>query len=270
MLLKGLFGFKVIFKGAFEILSKKSGRKFVRLSIGHGERERYRPGTFKLHGRKFQYADNMSFLWQFHDIFVKEVYKFQTNNAQPLIIDCGSNIGLSVLYFKKQYPNSRVIAFEADPDIFDTQIKNLSHLEGVESHNEAVWTDDIGIKLFRNKADGAYISDGGDIQVNSVRLRDFLKAYDHIDLLKLDVEGAEFDLIKDCKDELHRVEKLFVEIHTFSGQQQHMAELLTTIESAGFRYFIENANYQNSPLTGSWRSSDTGMDMQLNLYAIRE
>ncbi len=270
MSLKGLFGFKVLLKGAFEILSKKSGRKFIRLCFGHGERNRYKPSVVSLFGNKLHYADNMSFLWQFHDIFVKEVYKFKTESKQPVIIDCGSNIGLSVIYFKKHYPEAKVVAFEADPDIFKLQVENLKHLEHVDPRNEAVWIDDKGIKLFRNKADGAFVSDAGDVQVSSIRLRDFLKTFDQIDLLKLDVEGAEFDLIRDCKDELSRVDMLFVEIHTFSGQQQCMAELLTTIESAGFRYFIENANYQNSPLTGSWKSSDTGMDMQLNLYAIRE
>ncbi|MEQ8556265.1 MAG: FkbM family methyltransferase [Cyclobacteriaceae bacterium] len=270
MSLKGLFGFKVLFKGAFEVLSKKSGRQFIRLCLGHGEKERYQKSATRLYGNKFHYVDNMSFLWQFHDIFVKEVYKFKTDKKQPVIIDCGSNIGLSVIYFKKHYPESKVVAFEADPDIYKVQVENLRHLKHVDPRNEAVWTDDKGIKLFRNKADGAFISEGGDVTVDSVRLKDLLKTFDRIDLLKMDVEGAEFDLIRDCKEELYRVDKLFVEIHTFSGQQQHMAELLTSIESSGFRYFIENANYQNNPLDGSWKSSDTGMDMQLNLYAVRE
>ncbi|MEQ8880787.1 MAG: FkbM family methyltransferase, partial [Cyclobacteriaceae bacterium] len=247
-----------------------AGRAFLRYCFIYGGKKRFiRFGTH-LFKKSILIADNLSFLWQFHDIFVKEVYKFKTESKQPIIIDCGSNIGLSVIYFKKHYPAAKVVAFEADPDIFKLQVKNLKHLEHVDPRNEAVWIDDKGIKLFRNKADGAFVSDAGDVQVSSIRLRDFLKTFDQIDLLKLDVEGAEFDLIRDCKEELSRVDKLFVEIHTFSGQQQCMAELLTTIESAGFRYFIENANYQNSPLTGSWKSSDTGMDMQLNLYAIRE
>ncbi|CAN0317493.1 unnamed protein product, partial [Chrysoparadoxa australica] len=125
MSLKGLFGFKVLFKGVFEILWKKTGRKFLLLCILHGENKRFRSGNFKLFGQRFYYVDNMSFLWQFHDIFVKQVYKFKTDSEHPVIIDCGSNIGLSVIYFKKQYPKAKVTAFEADPDIYKVQLQNL-------------------------------------------------------------------------------------------------------------------------------------------------
>ncbi len=270
MSFKGLFGFKVLFKGTFEILSKKSGRKFIALCIGHGEKKRFQPGKAKLFGNIIQYVDNMSFLWQFHDIFVKEVYKFTTNNAKPLIIDCGSNIGLSVLYFKMQYPHSHIIAFEADSEIYRIQKENTDYLQTIESYGSAVWTHDKGINLFRNNADGAYVTEKGEDKVASVRLRDLLASRESVDLLKLDIEGAEFDVIEDCSDQLYKVDKLFVELHTFAGQSQKVSELIAIIESSGFRYFIENANYQNSPLGGNWKAGDTGMDMQLNLYAIRE
>ena len=50
------------------------------------------------------------------DIFVRRIYHFESHRSDPLIIDCGSNIGLSILYFVSTYPSSRVIAFEPDPD----------------------------------------------------------------------------------------------------------------------------------------------------------
>ena len=47
----------------------------------------------------------------FEEIFIHEVYKFESRNSNPCIIDCGSNIGMSILYFKCLYPYSTITAF---------------------------------------------------------------------------------------------------------------------------------------------------------------
>src|SRR5688500_10055596 len=52
------------------------------------------------------------------EIFVREIYRFETDIRNPVIIDCGSNIGLSVLYFHKSYPGARILAFEPDAGNF--------------------------------------------------------------------------------------------------------------------------------------------------------
>ena len=65
--------------------------------------------------------------WYYHSIdelFVDEVYKSVLNTEQPYILDCGANIGLSVIYFKKQWPNATVIAFEPDEKNFEYLNKN--------------------------------------------------------------------------------------------------------------------------------------------------
>jgi hypothetical protein len=54
----------------------------------------------------------------FREIFEAGTYLFHTDRPRPLILDCGSNIGVSILVFKKLYPNSRIICFEADPMTF--------------------------------------------------------------------------------------------------------------------------------------------------------
>lgn len=211
----------------------------------------------------------MSFLWQFHDIFFKNVYAFQTSVERPVIIDCGANIGLSILYFKKMFPEAEVIGFEPDPDVYRALQQNVSGFSGVHCHEKAVWVHDRGIYLERDFADGAHVTEKSEHFISSIRLRDELGKHERIDLLKMDIEGAEFELLEDCKGSLQHVERLFIEIHTFAGQLQKVADLLKAVEAAGFRYFLENANYQNEPLSGSWIKSTTGMDMQLNLYAIR-
>ena len=53
------------------------------------------------------------------EIFRKGAYLFHTDKKQPLILDCGSNIGMSILFFKMLYPGARIIGFEPDPDTFE-------------------------------------------------------------------------------------------------------------------------------------------------------
>ena len=53
----------------------------------------------------------------YEDIFINRVYEFEASRPDPRIIDCGSNIGMSVLYFKHVYPEARIVGFEPDPTI---------------------------------------------------------------------------------------------------------------------------------------------------------
>ena len=62
---------------------------------------RYQKGRTDIFGFDFTFIDSASFLSQYFEIFTKQILSFETKNKQPYIIDCGSNIGVSILYFKK-------------------------------------------------------------------------------------------------------------------------------------------------------------------------
>src|SRR5262249_42775274 len=70
-------------------------------------------------------ADGFDFYTQFKDIFVQQVYRFDARRPDPHVIDAGSNIGVSTLYFKHLYPRARVTAFEPDPGLFRTLQENM-------------------------------------------------------------------------------------------------------------------------------------------------
>jgi len=71
-------------------------------------------GAIRLQGQPFHYHDAESFYVTYKEIAVDEIYKFHTSNPKPLIIDCGANMGLSVLYLSNLYPQAHVIAFEPE------------------------------------------------------------------------------------------------------------------------------------------------------------
>src|SRR6478672_5618518 len=74
------------------------------------------PGKVRSHilfGKEFFFINPSELMHGLNEIFIEEVYK-QSLPPNPYIIDCGANIGLSVIYLKQMFPDARIIAFEPD------------------------------------------------------------------------------------------------------------------------------------------------------------
>jgi hypothetical protein len=130
---------KKILKDLF-LANKKAYREFkdqdvINLNSGISKRERERllnyppftTGTTKFYDHEFVFSHGPSFIHSVDELLVEEIYKFTTTSQQPYIIDCGANIGLSLYYFKKWYPSSKILAFEPDEQIFNILEKNISY-----------------------------------------------------------------------------------------------------------------------------------------------
>lgn len=231
---------------------------------------RYTPTSTTLFGFPLELVDADSFLDMYKEIFVRRNYLFQAKRPNPLIIDCGANIGLSILVFKQQYPDCRIIAFEADPNVFKALETNVSTFgfQNVELHPVAVWNAETTLTFHAEGSWGGRLQKPGDtrslIEVPAVSLKPFLNQ--PIDLLKIDIEGAETAVLKDCADALHWVDCLFMEYHGFTAEPQGLPELLTLLSDAGFRYYIKEASTRLMPLV---ERVNTPMDMQLDIFAFR-
>lgn len=232
---------------------------------------RYKKGKTSLWSHEFEFVDGPTFLVGLKEIYVEECYKFESANDTPFIVDCGANIGLSVFYFKKIYPDAKVVAFEADPHIYEILTKNVktAGLRGVEINNNAVF-DSEEILLFR--AEGGYSGriaigeeQGEFYHIKGVRLKNYLNQ--KVDFLKIDIEGVEGRVINDCVDKLINVDRIFLEYHSHYSEPQKLAEILEILRSSGFRYYIKEAYVPNAPFI-SCPTLD-GMDLQLNIYAVR-
>lgn len=215
-------------------------------------------------------VDCASFLAQYKEIFVDEQYRFEHLGGTPLIIDCGANIGMSCLYFKSLFPEGQVIALEADEGICEVLRTNLTKhgLVDVEVLNKAVWTDDQGVAFAADGADGGSIFGGGrSHRIPSVRLRSILQEHSEIDLLKIDIEGAEHAVLMDSSEELRKVRHLFFEYHSWASDEQRLDDLLRLLREKHFRYHITHITPHSSPFVN--RGQGEGMDLQLNVFAYR-
>ncbi len=263
---------KRTFKQLHFFLTHRRQRIFMWLLLRYSGRKRFDPLAIHTDGMHFSLPDAASFVWQYKDIFTDENYLFHTQTPEPIILDCGANVGSSVMYFKHLYPNSQVIAYEADPLIARYLEQNVASnkLTGVQIVNKALWIHNQGIKMASEGADGGGIfAQGQKQQLPSVRLRNELEKYTHIDMLKIDIEGAEYEVLADCADRLEHVAHLFIEFHSYMGESQRLAEILTIVTKAGFRYFIRHEADRMQPFVNRMNRSNPAMDLQLNIFAYR-
>jgi len=260
--------FRIPLKHVWRLITDRNYREYCWLVSRYGRRPRYQTCTLKVRGNQLQIPDMASFLSAFREIFVEEIYAFASKKRDPKILDCGANIGLSVLYFKERFPDSKLTAFEADPAIFEILRKNVTTngLNGVELINKAIWSTDAVLEFSVEGADGGRVNvanDGNLIKVPAVSLSSLLRD-DSYEFIKIDIEGAEVEALRGCSNGLNRQNLVFVEFHSFKSRPQGLSEILTEFENAGFRVHVHPPYTSTRPFLGI--DSRNGMDMQLNLF----
>lgn len=298
-----------IIKGIFELRPNNRYYKKNKRALGLSLQEFLRMKLFDhwyiantktvFYNRPFTISSPYWFIESIEEIFIDEVYKFETDNPSPVIIDCGANWGLSVIYFKFNHPRAKIFAYEADHNIFTMAVDNLKSFDfkDVYLYNNAIWDEDCNIVFssegsvggsvteldispdeddYKNAPPGTWVGNyntyfgvhkANKNEVRAVRLKNILKEHLKIDFLKIDIEGAEHKVILDCAEELFRVEKMFIEYHSSPGHPQLLDQILKVITESGFRYYIKEAatNYVH-PFV---RSRDLLYDLQLNIFCFR-
>ena len=157
----------------------------------------------------------------YHCIFDEE-YDIALDFTPELIIDLGANIGLTSLYFNKVYPKAKIIAIEPEVSNFDILMKNVNQIDQIKPINAAIWDKDIdlvlldeghghyGYTVFENKENKS-----GTV-VKCITLASVLNKFqvDKIDVLKVDIEGAERELFQGNVDVwLGKTRVLIIELH---------------------------------------------------------
>lgn len=224
------------------------------------ERERRRtPGELQLMDLDIAYVDALSLAPQWHDIFVRRSLSFLASTDAPRVLDCGANVGLASIWIKRQYPNARITAFEADPTIHAVLKRNLqrNNMTDVETVQAAVWRDTQPITFRCEGADSGAIDQvaaqtpGRVCEVPAIRLRDYLLNGSPVDLLKLDIEGAEGDVLADAEDALGRVGAMQIEVHDFDAGRRLLPRLLDLLDRRGFEYALDDFS------SATWRTEAT-------------
>jgi FkbM family methyltransferase len=234
--------------------------------------------TNLIDGEPFRIVDAASFLSSYREIFQREIYAFDAESEDPYIIDCGANVGQAIAYWKQRFSGARVRAFEPDVNVYEALAWNCTqrNFDTVKLERTAVWVHEDGVRFQAKGADAGTVmssSEGGangierdsEYAVPTIRLRDYLDVT--VDLLKVDIEGAETEVLLDCADDLQHVQRLFVEYHSFLGEEQRIDELLALLREVGFRIHIHPELTADCPFLQ--RPEHVGMDHRLNIFAYR-
>ena len=234
----------------------------------YGDKKRYQGHEIKVSGLKLQVPDALSFIWQYKEIFVDQSYKFNNTKSKPVIVDCGSNIGLSALYYNIEYPNAEIHCIEADPEIANILTDNLAKNNcKANVIAKAAWVHNNGVSFSSEGSDSGSVGQG-DVHIDSLDLAEYLSKFDEIDFLKIDIEGAENTVIPHCSEVLKKVNTLFLEYHGTYAEEQKLSTLLEILKTAGFHYFIKTENKRKSPFVN--QHENRMYDLQLNIYAYRK
>lgn len=262
----------IIFKGRVIRKLKQYNLKDILMFYKVMKIPRYTETQIKFRSEKITIADSHSFVNSYKELFNENIYQFKTNKENPFIVDCGSNIGLSIIYFKTLFPKAHVVGFEPDPQVFKILSKNINGFkyENVELINKALSDQETEMEYFSEGADGGRLEMSGEnmkkITVSTTKLSNFLKR--KVDLLKIDIEGYETKILKESAELLVNVNSVFIEYHSSCQHPQTLDEILLILKNAGFRYYINNAiNLSKQPLTKI--ETYLGWDLQLNIFAYK-
>jgi len=201
-------------------------------------------------------TDYISIFSGYREIFFRNLYLFKSKKQAPLILDCGANIGLATIFFKWIYPNCEIHSFEPDEKIFKILKKNIRQnaLNNVYLYNYAITDENKKISFYTNnnsmmssvKSNHSF-NLGNKVTVNSISLSLFIRKYINreIDLLKLDIEGAEDLVIKDLQHNnlLKNINEWIIEYHhKFGKDSSKLGDFLCLFEKENFEYQIDTIN----------------------------
>lgn len=201
-------------------------------------------------GRTFLAQNRAQFerIWQ--DVWDGREYDMGDLGPAPVVIDGGAHVGVASTYFAERYPGALVLAFEPNPESYALLRSNLERngVRRVLPFNAAIAPTAGAIPLYTVPGDtwgDATIRQSWHddrptrtVLVPAVTLSSLLTG--PVDLLKLDIEGAEAAVLAEAGSRLRRVRRLAIEFHgTRANPGNSLDGVLATLRRAGFRVRIE-------------------------------
>jgi len=194
----------------------------------------------------------------FREIFIDQDYFFKTDKTSPFIVDCGSNFGMSIIFFKKLFPDARIAGFEPSKAIFNVLEQNVkdNDLEGVVLYNKAVsdkpgkldfFYDDNQLGSFYGMQSGKPVQSAETVE--AVTLSSYIN--EEVDFLKIDIEGAEEAVLLEMAEsgKLGLVKQMVIEYHHhLDVDKDRFSCILSLLENQGFGYQIKTGD--NTLTTG--------------------
>ncbi|MDX2108628.1 MAG: FkbM family methyltransferase [Verrucomicrobiota bacterium] len=162
----------------------------------------------------------------FYQVFLNKEYDFTVVKSPKVIIDAGANIGMASIYFANRYPDAKIIALEPEQSNFKLLETNVAPYPNVVPVHAALWHKNEEINLvdpslgkwgFMTEAKNASERSTGDVRhaVKAMTIDRLMHSYslERIDILKVDIEGAEREVFSDSSAWIENVDAIIIELH---------------------------------------------------------
>jgi FkbM family methyltransferase len=197
-------------------------------------------------------SSDMDVFYQIYEVaeYLPVVQNYDKNfkndsNFSLNIIDAGSNIGLTALFFSESFSKAKIVAVEPDNQNFNMMNYNLVNKENFDfvKVKGAVWSSNTKIKVindFRDKSDWSFrveeSDDIGAIEAFTINYLAEVNGFDYIDILKIDIEGSEKQIFTSANanlDFLKKTKCIVIEIH---DEFECREDIYLILKNYGFTY----------------------------------
>ncbi len=200
-------------------------------------------------------------------------YETGYHGSNLTILDLGANVGSFSLWANSRWPNSTIHSYEPNPDTFALLSKNVSRLPNIITHNQAVAIETTQSQPFFSR----FAGDGEAGLVSYMKQTFHAISVDHVqtvstiaasklpacDIVKIDIEGAEADIIENMKTE--RISLLLMEYQNIKNKKRILKHL-----SSNFTLEYEDTLPWKSLLPGSQYRASLENDYYGHLFMVNK
>jgi len=166
-------------------------------------------------------------IWIYREIFEKNEYDFSVNKEPKYIIDAGANIGMASIYFANKYKKAKIIAIEPEEENYKLLKLNTEKYTNITAKNAALWNISREIALFDVGIENIGFMVGTNVSSLKPSTKNFKQLIktttideiihdfniDFIDILKIDIEGAEKEVFESSKEWISKTRCIIAELH---------------------------------------------------------
>jgi len=169
---------------------------------------------------------------------------------KPVILDLGSNIGLTCCHYKYLYPDSIIYGYELNKTNYKIAADNTSFYSDITLFHQGVWFKNDVLSYSLDNNNDAYKIEVLDkskenIQVaNLLSIEEIVDRFEKVDFLKMDIEGAEIEIFEKSNPTwLSKVKSLNIEFHL--DKNQKLSKYENIIRSHGFQIAKKNSHWSS-------------------------
>jgi FkbM family methyltransferase len=216
---------------------RHQGKSVIVIEVGGGARFKVRVNT-----------SDILVVWEIWRAKVYDDVRIPIS-AGDIVVDMGAHIGAFAVRAARLAHRGQVYAYEASAKNYAllTENRQLNGLKNLHIENSAI-SDRCGeLPLYTpagNSILGSLLQETSSFKemVQSTTFSAIIAehALEQVDFLKVDVEGAEFDILFDCSDETFaKIRHLVIEYHDFEGGKRSHLDLVNLLNLHGFKVVVE-------------------------------